>query len=88
MIYQKYVSSWDNLDVEAYLSYYHDDYKMTFHSTGKVVTIQDLSYKIGSWMDAGKSENRRLIYENEDILVTHNIAFFLWEQGSNIIVYP
>ncbi len=76
MIYQKYASSWDNLDVEAYLSCYHDDYKMTFHSTGKVMTLQDLSYKIGSWMVAGKSENRGLIYENEDILVTHNIAFF------------
>ena len=38
--------------------------------------LEDFSSQIGSWMVASKFENRRLIYENEDILVTHNIAAF------------
>ena len=38
--------------------------------------LEDFSSQIGSWMVASKFENRRLIYENEDILVTHNIATF------------
>ena len=38
--------------------------------------LEDFSGQIGSWMDASKFENRRLIYENEDILVTDNIATF------------
>ena len=38
--------------------------------------LKDFSSQMGSWMVASKFENRRLIYENEDILVTHNIAAF------------
>ena len=38
--------------------------------------LKDFSDQIGSWMVASKFENRRQIYENEDILVTHNITTF------------
>ena len=48
--------------------------------------LEDFSNKIGSWMLASKFENRRLIYENEDILVTHNIATF--SDGSREAILP
>ena len=38
MIYDRYVAAWENLDVEDYLACCHEDYEMTFHSTGKVLT--------------------------------------------------
>ena len=64
------------MDVAGYLACYHEDYEITFHATGKVMRLKDFSSQMGSWMVASKFENRRLIYENEDILVTHNIAAF------------
>tara|TARA_Y100000766_G_C18600570_1_gene456442 strand:- start:167 stop:388 length:222 start_codon:yes stop_codon:yes gene_type:complete len=42
--------------------------------------LEELSDQIGNWMVTGKIEQQRCIYENEDILVTHNIATF--ENGS------
>ena len=42
--------------------------------------LEELSDQIGNWMVTGKFEKHRCLYENEDILVTHNIATF--EDGS------
>ena len=42
--------------------------------------LEELSDQIGTWMVTGKFEKHRCLYENEDILVTHNIATF--ENGS------
>ena len=47
--------------------------------------LEDFSNKIGSWMLARKFGNGRLIYENEDILVTHNIATFSDGSGEAIL---
>ena len=55
---------------------YQENYEITFHSTGKVMRLEDSSDQIGSWLVGSKFENRRLINENEDILITHNIATF------------
>ena len=76
MIYDRYVKAWENFDVKGYLACYHEDYEITFHSTGKVMRLEDFSDQIGSWMVASKFKNRNLIYEYKDILVTHNIATF------------
>ena len=76
MIYEKFVQAWKNKDVEAYL-----DCQITFHSTGKIMNLEELSDQIGNWMVTGNFEQQRCIYENEDILVKHNIASF--ENGSS-----
>ena len=50
MIYDRYVAAWENLDVEDYLACCHEDYEMTFHSTGKALTLAVLiliSLKVG-----------------------------------------
>ena len=80
MIYEKHVGAWKNKDVSAYLDCYHEDWQITFHSTGKVMRLEDLADQIGNWMVTGNFEQHRCIYENDDILVTHNIATF--ENGS------
>ena len=42
--------------------------------------LEELSDQIGNWMVKGKFEKHRCLYENDGILVTHNIATF--ENGS------
>ena len=46
--------------------------------------LEELSDQIGKWMVTGKFEEHRCLYENEDILVTHNIATF--ENGSRVAI--
>ena len=47
--------------------------------------LEKLSDQIGNWMVTGRFEKHRCLYENEDILVTHNIATF--ENGSREAIY-
>ena len=47
--------------------------------------LEELSDQIGNWMVTGRFEKHRCLYENEDILVTHNIATF--ENGSREAIY-
>ena len=80
MGYEKFVEAWENIDIEAYLDCYHEDWQITFHSTGRIMRLEELSDQIGNWMVTGRFEKHRCLYENEDILFTHNIATF--ENGS------
>ena len=80
LIYEKYIDAWKSKELESYLDYYHEDWRITFHATGKVMKLEELSENSGNWMVTGKFEHQRCIYENADILVTHNIATF--ENGS------
>jgi len=76
----------ENKDIEAYLDCYHENWQITFHSTEKVMNSEELSDQIENWMVTGNFEHQRCIYENEDILVTHNIATF--ENGSREASFP
>ena len=76
MICDEYFTAWDNLDIDGYLACIHEDYEITFHATGKVMRLEEFSSQIVSMMVSAKFENRRLIYENEDILVTHSKTTF------------
>ena len=44
------------------------------------MNLEELSDQIRNWMVTGNFEQQLCIYENDDILVTHNIASF--ENGS------
>ena len=85
MVYEKFVGTWKNKDIEAYLDCYHEDWQITFHSTGRIMRLEELSDQIGNWMVKGKFEKHRCLYENDGILVTHNIATF--ENGSREAIY-
>ena len=50
---------------------------MVSHSKNSVTKLSDIDTdQWAAWMIASKNEGRRLIYENEDIIVCHNIAKF------------
>lgn len=77
MIYENMVSSWDNLQISDYLDLLHDDYEFVMHSTGKVSNMKTMDPDlIIKFMGATEYEERRCIYENEDVLVEHRIAKF------------
>ena len=76
MICDKYFTAWDKVDINEYLACIHEDYEITFHAAGKVIRLEEFSSQIGGMMVSAKFENRRLIYENEDILFTHSITTF------------
>ena len=76
LICDRYFTAWDNLDIDEDLACVHEDYDITFHTTGRVMRLKELSSQTGSMMVLAKFDNRRLIYDNEDILVTHGITKF------------
>ena len=77
MLYQKFVDAWDNKDAEAEQVLFHDEWEMTFHSSGKVLNKSDMNIADRQkMMDSIRQTNRRCIYENDDILVMHSVTYF------------
>ena len=76
-LYEKYTVAWNERDISAYLELHHDDYEMIFHSTGEVRKLEDFGYdEWADWMVASEIEQRRCLYENEDLMVEHQITTY------------
>ena len=84
---QKLIEAQDNQDLKAYNEVVSEDYYWVKHSTGEHVPRDELS----KWLispDAPKSENARIIYENDEIGVAHYFVSF--KDGSRqavLVVY-
>jgi len=77
MLYDKLRTAWENCDVESEMALYHSDYEFKFHSTGDVMRKSDINLDTRlAFMKAIKQNNPRCIYENDDIIVAHNITDF------------
>ena len=71
-IYKKMLEAWNNRDVDAYWACLHDDWQMTWHSTGKVTDRTFVSAEqMKAIMESSNMREQRCIYENDDILVQH-----------------
>ena len=71
-LYEKMLEAWNNRDVEAYWACLHDEWEMTWHSTGKVTNKTSMSAEqMKMIMENADIKDRRCIYENDDILVQH-----------------
>ena len=76
-LFKKYTEAWNERDISAYLELHHYDYEMTFHSTGEVQKLEDFGYDDwADWMVASEIEQRRCLYENEKLLVEHQIITY------------
>ena len=78
-VIQKLIDAQDNQDLKAYNEVVSEDYVWVKHSTGEEIPRDELS----KWLispDAPKSENARIIYENDEIGVGH--FFVSFEDGS------
>ena len=86
-VIQKLIDAQDNQDLKAYNEVVSEDYVWVRHSTGEEIPRDELS----KWLispDAPKSENARIIYENDEIGVAHYFVSF--KDGSRqavLVVY-
>ena len=86
-VIQKLIDAQDNQDLKAYNEVVSEDYVWVKHSTGEEIPRDELS----KWLispDAPKSENARIIYENDEIGVAH--YFVAFKDGSRqavLVVY-
>ena len=86
-VIQKLIDAQDNQDLKAYNEVVSEDYVWVKHSTGEEIPRDELSKWIIS-PDAPKSENARIIYENDAIGVAHYFVSF--KDGSRqavLVVY-
>ena len=80
--YERYQKAWDEQDISAMLDLYHPDYKRVFHAKGIEQGLDDLEPIMSRWLIGTKRNNRRCIYENDDIIVEHFIACLLYTSPS------
>ena len=74
-VIQKLFDAQDKQDLKAYNEVVSKDYVWVKHSTGEKVPRDELS----KWLissDAPKTENARIIYENDEIGVAHSFVSF------------
>ena len=77
-IYQKLKLATNNRDIDAYLELLHDDFVFVRHQTETEVTKVDWEPTIRAMMESTSLEimNDRCLYENDDILVMHQMINF------------
>ena len=68
-------------DYEGYLKLLHADYEFVRHQTGVTVSLDEWKPVVLGMFEAKKAgnlnwETSRCLYENEDILVMHNVMGF------------
>ena len=80
-LYNKIVKAIDDCNLDDYLNLLHDDYVFVRHQSNQKVSKSEWITIVTGMFDAMKKgkldfKNNRCIYENEDILVIHNIGNF------------
>ena len=77
-LYPTLIKSVDEKDMDLYASLFHEDYAFIRHQTGTSMSrdqiVEMVKMMINS--DAVHFLSRRCVYENEDILIEHNIMDF------------
>jgi len=71
------ICAFNSRDICAFNKCYHDDWKLKFDSSGRIVWRGNNTdeQKLHRW-DTFKVERDLCLYENEDILATHSIVHF------------
>mgnify|MGYP000207675584 FL=1 len=80
-VYKQMIKVMDDCDIESYLDMLHPDYVFVRHQSGQEVSKKDWSETVTGMFNAMKDgklsfDHNRCLYENEDILVIHNIGTF------------
>ena len=74
--YRRYQEAWDKKDLDSLLELYHPDYKRVFHKTGAEQGFEELESIMTRWLLGTSRNQRRCLYENDEIVVEHFIADF------------
>ena len=84
-VIQKLFDAQNNQDIKAYNEVVSEDYVWVKHSTGEEIPRDELS----KWLispDAPKTENTRIIYENDEIGVAHFFVSFKDDSRQAVLV--
>jgi len=71
---EKWGKALDDIDLNALNEIYHDDYEFILHSAGRTLNKKDVLDWIA--MDDVITNNFRILYENDEIGVTHAVVKF------------
>ena len=75
LLFEKYKKFWEEGDIEAFTSIIHADIEIIMHSTGGVIDYDLWMERISAIvLSDACAENIRCLYENDDILVVHQIT--------------
>ena len=77
-VYQKLQKTMDNRDLEAYLALLHEDVVFVFHKSGSSFSKSEWSEMVKGMLanDNFIQESSRCVYENEEIMVTHDFMSY------------
>jgi len=80
-VYEKISAARKNMDLEAWVNLLHEDYTFVRHQSNTTLSREEWIPMIKGFFEAiknGKMENQssRCIYENQDILVQHDVIVF------------
>ena len=73
-ILEKWAKAVDDRDISTMSELMHDDYEFTLHSAGRILNKKDVIDWIA--MDDVVTKNFRILYENDEIGVTHAVVKF------------
>ncbi len=90
-IYEKLINSIDSSNLENYLDLLHEDYIFFRHQSGEEVSKEAWTPIVEGMYDAMSRgeltfKDNRCLYENDDILVMHQIGSFPDGSKESIIV--
>ncbi|ADE39713.1 nuclear transport factor 2 family protein [Candidatus Puniceispirillum marinum] len=77
-LYDKLNQTMDNRDVDAYTHLLHDDFTVVFHKSGNSFPKDEWCSMVKEMMANEKfvQESSRLVYENDDIIVSHSFMSY------------
>ncbi len=77
-LYDKWSSAMDKRDAEGLISCLHDDYQFIRHQSGTRMNKAETGEMLRQFMssDAVKVQERRCLYENDEVLVEHSVMDF------------
>ena len=80
-VYEKWKAATKNMDIDGYATLLHDDYTFVRHQTNTTVPRDEWVSMAGGMLEAMKNGqmeliSSRCIYENQDILVQHDLLSF------------
>ena len=77
-IFEKLQDAINNRDAQKFIDLLDDDFEFVRHQTGTSMNKSEMAEMLPEMMknDVLKSDDHRLIYENDDILVEHYVMDF------------
>ena len=77
-IYDSLKKAFEDKDFDGLMKFYHSDYSFIRHQTNTTMSLSEWFPMMKSMLESNKFEmiSWKCIYENDDILVIHNIGNF------------